>query len=337
MVCSKCGAQISDTAKFCEECGAPIVKDASPIKPESQKDGCEDVKVSKTAKEDPNTSLPVSDNTLNAKKKNSRTKTILILAVVLIVGCVIGYKIYRSYLVGLSDELEETLESRFQSTVDDFNASNPYISDLRFSVDIWDVHSIHKVTCTYSFFSFDFEDCTALEKWDIMHELYATFSATDTGDIKNDDFGNPTMYGDVRHGGGEFHTYYLIDEKLIMDHGTVIVDNGEIVPISNNSSSSDSYPNYRIVSDEDDEYWYAVSTAQELVKDELKSPSTAKFSFDTSDYTVQRSGDQWKISGYVDAQNGFGATLREYWTATFTMGDISGSKYEVSNYSVTFS
>ena len=141
----------------------------------------------------------------------------------------------------------------------------------------------------------------------------------------------------------------VIMEVQFLDVDTIVVTvNGETATLfrenevvensdSNTSTSNTNYPNYTDVSDEDDEYWYAVTAAQELVKDELKAPSTAKFSFDTSDYTVQRSGDQWKISGYVDAENGLGATLRENWTATFTMGDTSGDQYSVSNYAVTFS
>jgi len=94
--------------------------------------------------------------------------------------------------------------------------------------------------------------------------------------------------------------------------------------------------NYVPIDSESDEFFFALTAAQNLVKNELKSPQTAKFSFDTDDYSISRSGNKWIVSGYVDAQNSFGATLRQYWTASFTMGDTSGSKYNVSNYSVIF-
>jgi hypothetical protein len=38
----------------------------------------------------------------------------------------------------------------------------------------------------------------------------------------------------------------------------------------------------------------------------------------------------------VDANNSLGVSIRQNWTATFTMGDSDGSQYKVSNYSVTF-
>ncbi len=93
---------------------------------------------------------------------------------------------------------------------------------------------------------------------------------------------------------------------------------------------------YETVTDDDDDFWYAVSAAQSLVKDELKSPSTAKFPYDDADYIVKRSGDYWIVGGYVDAQNGFGASIREEWIATFKMGDTSGTQYKISDFAVMF-
>lgn len=88
--------------------------------------------------------------------------------------------------------------------------------------------------------------------------------------------------------------------------------------------------------DDDDDFWFAVTSAQNLVKAELKAPSTAKFPWSDDEYTVKKNGRDWKVSGYVDAQNSFGASIRTYWTAIFTMGDTSGSTYKVSNYIVTY-
>lgn len=60
--------------------------------------------------------------------------------------------------------------------------------------------------------------------------------------------------------------------------------------------------------------------------------------YDDSEYSVQKSLDtsNWIVSGYVDSQNGFGAMIRTRWTARFTMGSVSGGKYKISNYKVTF-
>ena len=81
---------------------------------------------------------------------------------------------------------------------------------------------------------------------------------------------------------------------------------------SYSSSSSSSY----ISSDQEAT---AITLAQELVKKELKSPSTAKFPWSFSEYTVSRSGENWIVKGYVDAQNSFGAMIRSNFEACFKM------------------
>ena len=57
----------------------------------------------------------------------------------------------------------------------------------------------------------------------------------------------------------------------------------------------------------------AITIAEKEVKAKLKSPSTAKFS-SSSETSVTRSGNTWRVTGWVDAQNGFGATLRNSYT-----------------------
>lgn len=54
--------------------------------------------------------------------------------------------------------------------------------------------------------------------------------------------------------------------------------------------------------------------ATEYVKQSLKSPSTAKFPW-INDYKIFHMGKgKWKVSAYVDAQNSFGAMLRQNFT-----------------------
>lgn len=56
--------------------------------------------------------------------------------------------------------------------------------------------------------------------------------------------------------------------------------------------------------------------AKKYVEDNLKSPSTAEFCKYT-DATVMRVGeDEYIIHGYVDAENSFGATVRQTWTVS---------------------
>lgn len=62
----------------------------------------------------------------------------------------------------------------------------------------------------------------------------------------------------------------------------------------------------------------AFSCAKAIVKSSLKSPSTAKFCWIT-DATVTHLGNgEYKVTGWVDAQNSFGATLRQNFVVVYT-------------------
>lgn len=55
----------------------------------------------------------------------------------------------------------------------------------------------------------------------------------------------------------------------------------------------------------------AQTACEDMVKDKLKSPSSAKF----SDVTTTGVGP-WTVTGHVDADNSFGAAIRGTWTCT---------------------
>lgn len=57
--------------------------------------------------------------------------------------------------------------------------------------------------------------------------------------------------------------------------------------------------------------------AEKVVKEQLKSPSTAEFCT-TTEATIGCSGNTWVVKGWVDAQNGYGAVVRADFVVTFT-------------------
>lgn len=65
--------------------------------------------------------------------------------------------------------------------------------------------------------------------------------------------------------------------------------------------------------------------AQDVVSNQLKSPSTADFCRYSEATIIDLGNNRYKIEGYVDAQNGFGAIIRSYFTVTLTLTD-SGYK-----------
>lgn len=63
----------------------------------------------------------------------------------------------------------------------------------------------------------------------------------------------------------------------------------------------------------EDEFW-AIINGREFVRKALVSPSTADFPAGTRTETVTYRGDcRHFIIGYVDAQNAFGATIRQWY------------------------
>lgn len=90
-----------------------------------------------------------------------------------------------------------------------------------------------------------------------------------------------------------------------------------------NDSSSSSYS-----SDKKIDAWVCM---QDIVSAKLKNPAGAKFPSYKSSYVTSLGSNDYKIEAYVDATNGFGATIRTYFTCTLT---LTGSGY--TNGRVTF-
>ena len=96
---------------------------------------------------------------------------------------------------------------------------------------------------------------------------------------------------------------------------------GKVPSKSSNSTSNGSVPSTTAGSSSKDSYGHtkgdAFAIAEKAVKGKLKSPSTAKFC-SVTEATIGCSGNTWVVRGWVDAQNGFGATIRTQFVVTFT-------------------
>jgi hypothetical protein len=67
---------------------------------------------------------------------------------------------------------------------------------------------------------------------------------------------------------------------------------------------------------------------QQFVTNDLVAPSTAKFPslLEQTVYTIQGKTDAFRVIGYVDAQNGFGAMIRNYYTCDVQYEGSSNGK-----------
>lgn len=96
-----------------------------------------------------------------------------------------------------------------------------------------------------------------------------------------------------------------VDEAIAADSGEApppVVDKKAPKPTSTPDLTSTSSNRYG-----------ACDATKKFVKERLKAPSTAKFQ-GCNDVKVTREDKEWALVGWVDAQNGFGAQIRNYYT-----------------------
>ena len=82
----------------------------------------------------------------------------------------------------------------------------------------------------------------------------------------------------------------------------------------------------------EDKVFYAKYYAQEIVEQNLKAPSTAEFPW-YDEMTAKNSyGDVWTVTGYVDAENSFGAMIRQNFWVELTLTETGYTDGTVSFY-----
>ena len=127
--------------------------------------------------------------------------------------------------------------------------------------------------------------------------------------------------GDI-YSGEDVYRIFLGADCSVRKNGKTIFEGYDSSYKSNSQDSVDSSLNSsgnmaESTNSDKDSYGHtkydAITIAEKEVKAKLKSPSTAKFS-SFSEISVTRSGNTWRVTGWVDAQNGFGATLRNSYT-----------------------
>lgn len=85
----------------------------------------------------------------------------------------------------------------------------------------------------------------------------------------------------------------------------------------------------RKIDSSDSNKYYAI--AKEIVSQNLNNPKSAEFpsSVTKDGVGMQRKGDLVAVSGWVYAENGFGATIQNDWLVQFTVTDLDNYAYNV--------
>ena len=78
---------------------------------------------------------------------------------------------------------------------------------------------------------------------------------------------------------------------------------------------------------DEDKIAEAVVIAQDIVEENLKVPSSADFPASFDDYNIYSSGNKYTVSFYFEAENSFGAKLRQKAVVTYTRTGSYEYKY----------
>lgn len=104
---------------------------------------------------------------------------------------------------------------------------------------------------------------------------------------------------------------------------------------SSSGSSSGGSSSEKWVKETNDDYlgicW---ALAEKAVKNKLKSPSSAKFpfSYGSNGVSIQSSGNNYKVTAYVEAENSFGAKLKKNFVVYLTRsGTGKNAKFSVTS------
>lgn len=286
------------------------------------------------------------------KKNTQKASTRVSVAAILL--CVIS--LFACSACSSKATPEETFQSEIQPYLDAVPhdaGTESLLSDLALEVQISEVDSETSAHGEIFFISDEIENYSPKEQYALTQKvakqvfLYLTNGQESLLNIRLGDFRLTLSHGTgysawkTTDGAEYISSYYSLSKN-----GEIIYDNPENdldaeleeffgMPYDEwlEKQSTD---RVITVSDQDEDYWNAVAAAQKLVKSELKSPSTAQFPAAADAYSVSRDEANWIVSGYVDAQNSFGAVIRENWTASFKMKEQSNSQYSLTEYTVTF-
>lgn len=172
----------------------------------------------------------------------------------------------------------------------------------------------------------------------LLDDDYVSYKGSNINVIEESDIDFVSSSKIYTFDSGLFHGYDSIyikgeDGKFGYIDYKIEWDENNIVSVKESEHSSNSYTpveedynslTYHEVTDDDtlSEVW---TISQSFIKDQLKSPKSADFpTYRDSNVSITNSGDYYKVTGYVDAENSFGAEIRSTFSLVLKR---SGSKY----------
>lgn len=254
-------------------------------------------------------------------------------------GITIDNIVNDTYITSLSVETDFEMKKEYDEYDTQYDMVNIYInlsSDFE-SMDIKDrVSVLKKVEEEVIAILTNGKDSTGYSE--IIAEEYASYKDSNVRVIEELDICFTSSSKNYKFYNGSYHSYNSIsiqgeDGKFGYTEYNVEWNGDTVVSVKEQDHSSNSYTppaedynslTYREVTDDDTlgEVW---AMTQSFVRDKLKSPKSADFpTYGDSKVSITNSGSYYKVTGYVDAENSFGAEIR---TTFLLVMEKSGSKY----------
>lgn len=295
----------------------------------------------------------------------TKKKVIIIILILVIVG-VVSYNIYNLYhkKARLNDfkNMLDTIDNNFQSWISPYYDEYDLVKDIDASSTsalyyndendwyYWNETFLVKINVDNSF-----DNYTEKEQYDYINEVgnytissidyevgyqcpsYNRYKRMDSiqivdlfGIYISDDVeyniilltdNNKYRYSTLNN------YYYKNNEEIYV--GTTDIDIDSI--LSDDSASNNSSYSENVTDDEKNMCWHL---ATETVKNNLKSPSDAKFpsSYNSVDVSITKSGNVYTVNSWVESENSYGANLRKRFFVTITKeGSGDSATYTADN------
>lgn len=304
-LCPKCGKPISDLSCFCMYCGTQIEKDSQEVLSEETGEHSElNNAPLNTTEEDVSVSNKGSTKVCKSPKKNlSKIITIAVIALLFVVAALVG-KGGNSK----NEKQKENISATVSQICEKYGVSVQDVTFERTNTG----YTIRKITCT-KFSNLSYESMYSLvdeiqkagekDNFDCRYTSYE-----DSGD----------RYSITLPGQNDYHLNGLIEKNAKAVYPEAEAKWANELEIRENArknqDNTTSTGGYQ--PDREKDAWVC---AQDVVLSSLKSPASAKFCSYTEATVSYDYGADYTISGYVDAQNEFGATIRSYFVVTLTL------------------
>ena len=309
--CPECGHKVSDQAEACPACAYPIQKH---IQEEAKKAAHEKTleykrrqaeaynESLKKAREEREAAANVPAPVAETSASNKKAKLLRCLAIAMAVVAVVILTLFYLY--------QSTPKAKIKAFLEERGLTNVTVETYPHHLETAGKYSTH-------YYSTDIY-CDGYSKL-LRTQVFNIFTTIDSmGTNKtNTDWRYITIYSD-----GGVYTYNEEGEKADLIK-TVYLNGEEYYSQMPNAKQGDSS-----IPDAVKKAWEEIDKtarhsdldayiiAKEIVKGSLKSPSSAKFC-SSSEVTVSNSGNSYTVTGWVEAQNSYGAMLKQDFIVTY--------------------